>query len=46
MLYIYIYIYIICSIYFIYIQGYYLNFLDIYKLFTVKQPLILLYFVI
>ena len=29
----YIYIYIICSIYFIYIQGYYLNFLDIYKTF-------------
>ena len=40
-MYIYIYIYIN-----IYVQGYYLNFLDIYKLFTLKAPLILLYLVI
>ena len=45
---IYIYIYFIFIIYFIYalyIQDY-SNFLDIYKLFTVKVPLILLYVVI
>ena len=42
----------LCIMYNIYIytlytsQGYYLNFLDIHKLFTVKEPLILLYLVI
>ena len=40
-MYIYMYIYIYVYIY-IYIQGYSLNFLDKYKLFTVKEPLILL----
>ena len=47
----YIYIstlYTTCTIYTlcIYIQGYYLNFLDIYKLLMVKKPMILLYLVI